>query len=88
LKESGRLILGLELDARATRLDELEALPEDRQLVLVVGNEISGVDPGILELCERVVVVPMAGGKQSLNVAVAFGIAVFHVGWLNRKITS
>jgi tRNA G18 (ribose-2'-O)-methylase SpoU len=45
--------------------------------VLVVGNEVCGVDPGILELCEQIVYIPMAGTKRSLNVAVAFGIAAF-----------
>ncbi len=44
-------------------------------IVLVVGNEVSGVDPGILELCDRVLSIPMQGVKRSLNVAVAFGIA-------------
>ena len=48
-----------------------------KALLLVVGNEVSGVDPGLLELCQRVVSIPMQGAKQSLNVAVAFGIAVY-----------
>jgi len=46
-------------------------------ILLVVGNEVSGVDPGILELCDRVLHLPMQGAKHSLNVAVAFGIAVY-----------
>jgi tRNA G18 (ribose-2'-O)-methylase SpoU len=48
-------------------------------LLLVVGNEISGVDPGIIALCDRVVHLPMYGIKSSLNVAVAGGIAIY---WL------
>jgi tRNA G18 (ribose-2'-O)-methylase SpoU len=44
-----------------------------------VGNEQAGVDPGLLELCETVLALPMAGHKASLNVAVAFGIAAY---WL------
>ncbi len=48
-----------------------------KPLLLVVGNEVSGVDPGLLELCQRVVSIPMQGAKDSLNVAVAFGIAVY-----------
>lgn len=46
-------------------------------LVLVVGNEVTGVDPRIIELCERVVYLPMSGVKKSLNVAIAFGIAIY-----------
>jgi 23S rRNA (guanosine2251-2'-O)-methyltransferase len=46
-------------------------------IVLVVGNEVAGVDPGILEVCDQVVSIPMMGVKESLNAAVAFGIAVY-----------
>jgi tRNA G18 (ribose-2'-O)-methylase SpoU len=46
-------------------------------VVLVIGNEVCGVDPAIVSLCERVIGIPMQGVKTSLNTAVAFGIAVF-----------
>ncbi len=55
-------------------------------LVLVVGNELTGVDPGILELCQRVVCLPMQGVKGSLNVAVAFGVAVYAMRWGERTL--
>jgi len=45
--------------------------------LLVVGNEVSGIDPGILDLCDRSFYIPMHGYKRSLNVAVAFGIALY-----------
>lgn len=63
------------------------ALPTSRAgVALVAGNEISGVDPELLSLCERVLYIPMAGAKGSLNVAVAVGIAVY---WLRgTKVTS
>ena len=59
----------------------LDILPSQRDLpyCLVVGNEIAGVDPGILDLCERVVYIPMLGSKRSFNVAVAFGIAAYQI---------
>ncbi len=44
--------------------------------VLVVGNEQAGIDPGILELVDKVVYLEMWGRKESFNVAVAFAIAV------------
>ncbi|MCE7981282.1 MAG: TrmH family RNA methyltransferase [Caldilinea sp. CFX5] len=44
-------------------------------LVLVVGNEVTGVDPGILAGCDKIVAIPMYGVKRSLNVATAFGVA-------------
>ena len=41
---------------------------------LVVGNEVRGVSPHVLDACSRRVSIPMRGCKETLNVAVAFGI--------------
>lgn len=49
------------------------------KIALIVGNEKAGIDPGILDLCDAVLGLPMAGHKSSLNAAVAFGIALY---WL------
>ena len=45
--------------------------------VLIVGNEVTGVDPGLLELCDNILYIPMRGEKKSFNVAIAFGIAAY-----------
>jgi tRNA G18 (ribose-2'-O)-methylase SpoU len=44
---------------------------------LVVGNEVAGVGPRTIEACHLSASIPMLGVKESLNVAVAFGIAAF-----------
>lgn len=46
------------------------------KVALVFGNEVSGIDADVLAACDRAVEIPMRGTKHSLNVAVAFGIAV------------
>lgn len=46
-------------------------------LVLVVGNEVKGLSPKILKYAQKKVAIPMYGRKESLNVAVAFGVAVY-----------
>jgi tRNA G18 (ribose-2'-O)-methylase SpoU len=83
LKSQGMRLWALEGGPRAESLFDCGAtMPGDNPgspIVLVVGNELSGVDPQILELCERVVCLPMQGVKGSLNVAVAFGIAVYTI---------
>lgn len=63
------------------------ALPAGAGVVLVAGNEVTGVDLGLLALCERTVAIPMWGVKRSLNVAVAFGVAVYalRLRWLNHS---
>jgi tRNA G18 (ribose-2'-O)-methylase SpoU len=77
LHDQGCHLWALEQDPRSVSIyDCIGYLPGGR-LVLVVGNEVCGVDPGILELCQRVVHIPMRGAKRSLNAAVAFGIAAY-----------
>jgi len=53
----------------------------------VVGHEVKGVNPGVLTLADRVLEIPMAGIKKSLNVAVSFGILAFAIRnqWLDRQ---
>ena len=48
-------------------------------MILIVGNEVTGVDPGILDLCDQILYIPMRGEKRSLNVEVAFGVAVSQI---------
>jgi 23S rRNA (guanosine2251-2'-O)-methyltransferase len=47
--------------------------------ILVLGNEVIGVDPDLLDLCDQIVHIPMRGRKRSLNVEVAFAITAFHL---------
>ena len=48
-------------------------------LCLIVGNEISGIGKELLAESDCAIDIPMYGMKQSLNAAVAFGIAVFEL---------
>jgi tRNA G18 (ribose-2'-O)-methylase SpoU len=84
LKASGMRLWALEGGPASVFLHDV--LPEipGPPLVLVVGNEISGVDPGILSLCDRIVSLPMQGIKSSLNTAVAAGIAIYALRFFNK----
>jgi len=46
-------------------------------LCLVLGNEALGISRDVLEMADEIVEIPMWGFKNSVNVAVAFGIVVF-----------
>ena len=48
-------------------------------LALVVGNEIKGVSKSVLKRTDKTISLPMFGKKESLNVAVAFGIAAYEI---------
>ena len=75
LKKEGWRIFALEEQASATAISRATTPPYG--MALVVGNEMSGVDPDLLDLCEDVLIIPMHGEKKSFNVAVAFGIAAY-----------
>ena len=73
LRANGCHLWALEEGARAEPL--LAVPPPPAPTVLVVGSEVTGVDPGLLALCERTLAIPMRGTKRSLNAATAFGVA-------------
>jgi 23S rRNA (guanosine2251-2'-O)-methyltransferase len=79
LRCSGYCLWGLEATTNGESLYELGAKIPEKPLVLVVGNEVCGVDPKIIEQCERIVYIPMVGKKRSYNVAIAFGIAASYL---------
>ena len=75
LRRAGRTIYALELHDRAVEIGQLSRPPGNS--ILVVGNEITGVDPEILDLCDQVLYIPMHGEKRSFNVAIAFSVAAY-----------
>lgn len=74
LKKEGHRIIALEEDAGAVSIRAKRALENE---VLIVGNEVTGVDPELVDLCDEVLYIPMRGDKKSFNVAVAFAIAAY-----------
>ena len=51
-------------------------VPPERVL-MVLGEEVHGIPPAILQACDGAVVIPMVGRKESFNVSVATGIALY-----------
>ncbi|MGE5429824.1 MAG: RNA methyltransferase [Syntrophomonadaceae bacterium] len=75
LKENGVKICALEQTSRS--LPYYSVSDGEFPLCLIVGNEITGVSQDLIDLCDFSLEIPQFGIKQSLNVAVAYGIAVF-----------
>ena len=49
------------------------------RIALVLGNEVRGLPATIIKKADKILEIPMQGKKESLNVAVAFGIVAFHL---------
>lgn len=76
VKAEGFAIIGLEQDTRSTDYKNFQPA---KKTLLVVGSEVDGMTQELRRECEEFVEIPMHGHKESLNVAVAFGIAVFRL---------
>jgi tRNA G18 (ribose-2'-O)-methylase SpoU len=88
LKAEGWKISALEDDPRAHEIGHSTRLTDKYPLeVLIVGNEVTGVDPELLDLCDDIFYIPMRGEKKSFNVAIAFGIAAYAISAQNDKAT-
>jgi tRNA G18 (ribose-2'-O)-methylase SpoU len=81
LKKQGWKIWSLENRLVSDSIFSIRKLDPMQEILLVVGNELAGIDPSILDESDRVFNLPMQGSKESLNVSVAFGIAIY---WLRN----
>jgi 23S rRNA (guanosine2251-2'-O)-methyltransferase len=77
LRLEGWRIVGLEEDKRAISINKFSTSMDQQPTVLIIGNEVTGVDPGLLKLCDEILYIPMHGQKRSFNVAMAFGVAAY-----------
>ncbi len=76
LSESGAVIVAVEQTDESTTLENWRPDPE-KHLVLVFGNEVSGVSDEVLALCDYSIEIPQYGTKHSLNIAVSAGIMIW-----------
>lgn len=67
-------VIALEQSVSSTELNTF--LPPVR-FALLLGEEVHGIEPDILARCDHIVEIPMRGAKESFNVSVAAGIALY-----------
>jgi tRNA G18 (ribose-2'-O)-methylase SpoU len=77
LKGRGWTLWALESGSKGLPFFDATLATATQPILLIVGNERAGVDPEILDTCDSILSLPMSGHKQSLNVSVAFGVAVY-----------
>lgn len=74
LRASGWRIVGLEQDERSVMLQDYTP---PHKIALLLGNEIDGIYPELRAKCDDLIEIPMHGMKESYNVSVATGIALY-----------
>lgn len=77
LKKEGWKVGALEEDQRALSISQFAKSQNLHPFVLILGSEVTGVDPELLDLADHIYYIPMHGQKRSFNVANAFSIAAY-----------
>ena len=80
-RREGFLILALEKREGSIPLSTYTVPSAAKGVCLILGHEILGVPEALCDAADEVVHIPMLGKKESLNVAVAAGIAMHHLRW-------
>lgn len=78
LKKEGYKVWSVEIDKKSVDYKELFNEREEK-VVLVMWNEIEWVSKKLLDLSDKIIIIPMRWKKESLNVSVAAGIVMYAV---------
>jgi len=76
LKREGFYVVAIE---QAKNSVDYKKVKIKKPVLFLVGNEVEGIPQKLLNLADVVAEIPMKGDKESLNVSVAFGIALFRM---------
>lgn len=76
LRTEGYRIVALEQASNSINLYDFKPA---NKLALLVGEEVYGVKPNLLALCDDIIEIPMRGQKESFNVSVATGMALYEM---------
>ncbi|MEK7478072.1 MAG: TrmH family RNA methyltransferase [Patescibacteria group bacterium] len=76
LKKGGAQIIAIEQDKNST---DYKKVKPKYPCAFILGEEVNGLTKSILDKCDVVAEIPMNGQKESLNVSVAAGIALFRI---------
>jgi 23S rRNA (guanosine2251-2'-O)-methyltransferase len=83
LKKDGFQIIAIEQDENSMDYKKISAQGGPaygwKKLAFIVGAEVAGIPKNILAKCDVIAEIPMRGKKESLNVSVACGIALFRI---------
>lgn len=76
LKKDGYKIIAIEQDKRSIDYKKIKL---QNKIAIIMGPEVTGLPQSILNKCDEIAEIPMHGKKESLNVSVACGIALFRI---------
>ncbi len=78
LKEENYFVISLEQNVKSVDYKNIN-IDNKEKIAFVVGAEVVGVAKDVLEHSDAIAEIPMLGTKESLNVTIAFGVAVYRI---------
>jgi len=76
LRGEGCTIIAIEQDEKSVDYRKVKV---EGKTAIILGPEVKGLDKSILKECDIIAEIPMHGEKESLNVSVACGVALFRI---------
>jgi len=76
LRQDGYTIVGLEQAPTSINLPDYRS-PD--KIALLLGEEVNGIPAELMDACDELIEIPMVGKKESFNVSIAAGIALYHL---------
>ena len=81
LKKAGYQVAALEQAQDSINLTDFIT---DKNIAVIVGSEVGGIEKNLLKIADFSLEIPMSGRKESFNVAVAGAIALYQLRWHNK----
>lgn len=79
LQETGAHIIGIEQNKSSTNIFDYQKPETTKEIIIAMGEEVSGMEQWQIDICDDIVEIPMNGEKESLNVSVACGVALYQI---------
>lgn len=76
IKKDGYIIVAIEQDERSI---DYRKFKKTDKVAVILGPEVDGLSKKVLDKCDQILEIPMHGKKESLNVSVACGVALFKI---------
>lgn len=82
LKTAGYTVVGLEQNEESVMLQDYTP---PQKIALLLGEEVHGLTNELVDACDDLIEIPMQGQKESFNVSIATGIALYHLSVVSSR---
>jgi len=79
LQKNRSLVVGIEQDKKSQNIFDYTIPKNIPEIIIAMGEETLGMETWQIDICDDILEIPMNGEKESLNVSVAFGVAIYQL---------